>query len=646
LLDLITSYVIRGVSAALRVLPARFVLWLGRRMGKVVYFMSGRRGRITYANLKAAFHGEKSPQELRKLTMAVYMHVAQTFAEMYSMARVDKKFAKKYISIQNLEAALKASRNPGGMIFLSAHFGNWELCTIKSVFVGMPMHLLARDQKMKRTYELLNRIRESKGNKVVRKGMDIKNIFRLLRNGDTIGILGDQNAGVNGKLIDFFGRPASHAIGPFRFAQKSGALVLPAFMHRVDGPYHHVVVEEAMSIPQNEDITPYMERYVRLLEKHIREYPEQWFWMHKKWKITPLKSVLVLDDGKKGHLKQSLAALKLIRRYREKEGYAPEYVRSEVVSIRYRSAFRKAVLRAMTPFITARVQGRLGLLKWALEKESYEKAADSYADVVISCGSALFAVNRILKLENNARSLVIMDPGAACRKKFDVVVVPDHDVPPAGIKGDNVVITDMAPNLVERRELDILADTLKSGKWAKGEKKIGVLAGGDNPDYAFTGKFSRALSENIKKAAEQVDAVVYMTTSRRTPEAAEEVFQEGLRGFARCGTFIKGREDADEKTVEKILAVSDVVLVSGESISMVSEAVCSGRPVMVFMPQKLTKGLTKYERFVEELREKGYLVVVKPEDIPAEMSDILEEAPRFRTPDDNGRITEKLYRLF
>ncbi|MGB3082368.1 MAG: lysophospholipid acyltransferase family protein, partial [Candidatus Omnitrophota bacterium] len=315
---------VRVVNVLFHLMPIRLNLWLARRLGVLAYYLSGRRKQIAYANLKAAFSKEKTPYEIKHIAKNVYVQAAQTFAELLSLTKVNTQYLEKYIKFRHRDRLEKASKNSKGLIFISAHFGSWELMIATSITIGHPLHILARDQKMKRLNELLHRIRESKGNTVIRKGMDIKNIFQVLRRGDSIGILGDQNAGPTGTLLDFFGRPASTAIGPYRFAQKTGAWVLPAFMHRVKGPYHEVVLEEPMIIGKNEDITPYAQAYNRLLEKHVREDPDQWFWMHKKWKMTPVKKIMVLDDDKKGHLKQSLAVVKQIKRYREKEGFSPD----------------------------------------------------------------------------------------------------------------------------------------------------------------------------------------------------------------------------------------------------------------------------------------------------------------------------------
>ena len=641
MLDLIASYLVKGLNRVLHVLPMGFSLWLGRRLGAVVYCFSGKRSRIAYSNLKAAFAGEKSPAELKRITKNVYRNMAQTFAEILCLTKVDRPYIDKYVNVLNFERVQNASKNPKGMILLSAHFGNWELSTMASIMLGFRLHLLARDQKMQKLNELLNQLRESKGNAVIRKGADIKNIFRVLHNGEGVGILGDQNAGVHGKLIDFFGRPASTAVGPFRFAQKSGAWILPAFIHRKKGPYHDEVLEPLMKIDKKDDIVPYMEEYNRLLEKHVREYPDQWLWMHKRWKVTPLKKVLVLDDGKKGHLKQSMAVVKQIKRYRQDEGFAPEHLVVDTARVRFKNKTMKTLFNLFTPLMTTFLQMHIKLLAMVLEKESYGDVVNRYADVIVSCGSSLFGVSKALKMENHARNVTVLDPGPVNRASFDLIVLPRHDASGGDEEKDNVAVTDLAPNLIDSESISRF-----QVQGAGSGKRIGLLLGGDNPCFSFGEALTKSIARNIKVTCEQLDGYAHITTSRRTPAAAEKVLTEEFDGFPRLAEFISGKDDRDEHTVEKILAVSDILIVSGESISMVSEAVSSGRPVMVFMPDKKSRKITKYERFVEELRERGYLVIVKPGDIPAEANDLMNAPGNRKRSEDNKRIYDKLYRLF
>ncbi len=637
MLDLIASFLVRGLNAFFHVMPIQFNLWCGRRLGGVARLLSGKRQRIAYANLKAAFCAEKTPNELKRIANNVYRHLGQTFVEILSMTKVDKRYIQKFVKVRDLERIEKASKNPNGMILISAHFGNWELSTVTSVAKGFPLYLLARDQKMERLNELLNILRESKGNLVIRKGADIKNLFRVLRDGKSIGILADQNAGASGQLVDFFGRPASVAVGPYRIAQKTGAWLLPAFIHRTKGPYHDLILEPLMIIEKGDDVIPYMREYNRLLEKHIRDYPEQWMWMHKRWKMTPLKKVMVLDDGKKGHLKQSLAVVEQVKRYREKEGCAPEETEIEVVRIRFRSKIAKFLFNVMRPFFGPGCQGRLGLLRMALDRESYANAVGRYADVIISCGSALCGVNIILKMENYAHNLAVLDPGFLCRGKFDLIVSPRHDLRGRRVE-EKMIVTHLAPNTIK-----------PSNNNAGGKNKpcIGLLFGGDNRHFAFDEALTRSVAEEVEKTCDAIDASFYATTSRRTPQAPEEILKTAFTGNPRCVKFISGKNDKDEHTVEKILSSSDVVIVSGESISMVSEAVASGKPVLVFMPKKITSRRTKYERFVDGLDKSGYLSRVEPGEISSCASRAVRQKTRtVSLPDDNRRIFEKMYKLF
>lgn len=638
MLDLIAYFLVKGINRVLHVLPMDFSLWLGRRCGAVIYALAGKRRNIAYANLKAAFYAEKTPQELKRLTRNVYSHMGETFAELIAMTKVDKNYVEKYIKIHNLDRVDRASRNPEGMLFASAHFGNWELCCVASVAKGYALHLIARDQKMRRLNELFNKLRETKGNFVIRKGMDIKNVFRVLHAGKSVGLLGDQNAGANGQLVDFFGRPASLAQGPYRFAQKCGAWILPAFIWRVKGPYHEVMIEEPMVIGEGDDLEPYMQKYNELLEKHIRAHPEQWMWMHKRWKVTPLKRILVLDDGRKGHLKQSLAVVKQISKYRQDKGFKTEDTPVDTVRISFKDSFRKSVFNFISPFTARKAQGKLRLMRWALDPESYEAAVMRHADIIVSCGSSLAGVNLYLKAENYSRSVTVLAPASYAAKRFDLIIMPSHDLKGKKIP-ENTVVTELAPNLIDPAELSSL-------RKAHDGLCIGLLAGGENPYFAFSSDLAEQVSVGLKAACGRTGGHFYATTSRRTPPESDEVFKELLGGDTRSLGFVTGKDDRDERTVEKILASGDVIVVSGESISMVSEAVASGKPVLVFMPEKRTAKVTKYEKFVDGLAAKGFLKRVEPRDIAAEASSAAQARAKLTLPEDNKRIYERAYKLF
>jgi hypothetical protein len=282
------------------------------------------------------------------------------------------------------------------------------------------------------------------------------------------------------------------------------------------------------------------------------------------------------------------------------------------------------------------------MLKWALDGESYKNAVMRHADVIVSCGSALFGVNVALKSENYGRNVTVLDPGPLLRKRFDIIVLPAHD-----LKGkrpaDNIAVTDLAPNLIDPAELAGIPVPPCS---PEGGPCIGLLIGGDNKYFEIGPDIARAVAVGVKAACGRTGGRFYITTSRRTSQEADAVFKEMLGSDTRSAGFVIGSEDEDDRTVEKILAASDVIVVSGESISMVSEAVSSGKPVFVFMPKKKTQEETKYEKFVQRLATKGYIKRVGTEEIAPEVACLIGQKARFALPEDNKRIYEKVYKLF
>jgi len=649
-LDLIAFLAVVAVNRLLYVMPMEFDLWLGRSLGGVFYALSGKRKMVTYANLRAAFCREKTPKELRVMAKASYTQAAQTFAELIFMAKVDAAHIEKYVTIRNFERVTEAAKNPKGMMLISAHFGNWELSLVTAAVKGHPLYILAREQKMKRLNELFNRLRESKGSVVVKKGADIKRLIRVLRDGKSVGLLADQNAGANGELLELFGRKASTAVGPYRLAQKGGAVILPAFIHRKRGPYHELVVEEIISIKENEDIVPYMEKYNRLLEKHIKEDPEQWFWMHKKWKMNPERKIMVLDDGKKGHLNQSMAIVREIKTYRESEGRDSENIKVNVVRVDFLSDLRKAVFKMLAPIFGRNCQGRLGLLKWAFDKQSYDKVSKEYADIIISTGSSLASVNMMLKSENYARNVAVLDPGVLIRRKFDLVIIPRHDVKKGneGAKKEksNIVVTDLAPNLIKAEDMRKDNGAGQDVSLQSEKANVGIFIGGKNKHFVFSEKMIREILSSVTEFCEEHDSFLHVTTSRRTSPKIEKTVEEVLFGQPRCKTLVMGSKDKDLGTVSRIMCECDILIVSLESISMVSEAVSSGKRVMVFMPDKVSRKETKYERFSDLLASRGYLTRVNPGEIKTKAGEILKKKDSSKIINDGRRIREKLYRLF
>ncbi|NQU95885.1 MAG: mitochondrial fission ELM1 family protein [Candidatus Omnitrophica bacterium] len=605
LIDYICALLVRALNLIFHLLPISFTLWLGGRLGLIACFFNNERRIIAYANLRAAYSREKTPRELKKLTERVYRNIGQIFFEILSLTKVNKKYIDKYIDVVNAEDKYKLTDHPNGVILLTAHFGNWELSGMTSAIKGFPLVVLAREQSMKKLNGLLNRLRESKGLQVVTKGITTRYIVKALHQGKTIGMVGDQDAGKTGTLVEFFGRPASTAPGSARIAQKTGAYIIPAFMARVKGPYHKAILEEAIKIEKKEDITPYLAKYNKLLEKYVRKHPEQYLWLHKRWKSSPLKRVVILSDGKAGHLNQAKALCKQLIRYRKDSGYDVPDTVVKIAEIKYKNKFAKMLLNLCSLFSTHRCQGCMSCMRHCLTSESYENLMKLHADIIISCGSGVAGVNRFFSVENNAKSACVMKPSILRLNKFDMVVLPQHDR--VNGKEGSIIVTDTVPNLIDEEYMEKCSRKVSETVKLDAPVKIGILLGGNNSDFELTEEITESLLNNVINASRKLDADILLTTSRRTPRNIEEVVKHRLHSEKRCKFLVIANEKNTPEAVGGILGLSDIVVVSGESVSMVSEAVSSGKAVVVFNLKNKKRKNGKFDRMLRRLEKKGHI---------------------------------------
>ncbi|MDD5173852.1 MAG: ELM1/GtrOC1 family putative glycosyltransferase [Candidatus Omnitrophica bacterium] len=640
MIDYIASILVRALNIIFHFTPIRADLWIGRSIGRAAFFFNKKRRLIAYANLKAAFAKEKSPRELRAITKDVYVNLVQTFSEIASLTKVNKDYVNRYVEVVHMERIENAAKSGRGTLLLTAHFGDWELSSLVSALKGFPITVLAREQKMKRLNELLNRLRESKGCKVVRKGMSTKNIFKELYGKNMVGILSDQDAGRKGTFVNFFGRPTSAHIGPFEIAKHTNSIILPNFIVRTGGPFHKLYLEEYIDVRQSEDkqgLIDGLQRYMSLLEKYVRRYPAQWLWLHKRWKSTPKRTILVLNDGKAGHLNQSLAVARQIQRARATQNYRIEDTDIMILDVKYKSKFFRALLLFASIFASWRCHGRMGFMKMCLEGNSYDKLMKTYAEFIVSCGSSLAPVNIFMSKENNAKNVVVMDPGIPRgANKFSFVIAPKHDKIK---KGRNIITTTLAPNLVDTRMLEEAAEKFKRDANITKSNVIGLLIGGDNPEFALSDNLLKKTLSDILKICESNDADLLVTTSRRTSKAQESIIKAALRKDPRCRLLVIANENNPEGTLPGVLALSSVVIVSGESISMISESVSSGKKTVVFSLDKKTSGMTKHESALESLVKEGYISVARMGELISLVGRALKDPSPAKKVDD----TEKIY---
>jgi KDO2-lipid IV(A) lauroyltransferase len=287
-------YILAKVTGFLaRLLPPGIALRIGRILGILAYWFGKRRRTIAYKNLHLVMGSSHSHQEILSIIKGMFQNTGMSLIEVLRFPRIDDDYVKKYIRIEGIEWIQRGLSKGKGVILLTAHFGNWEMCALCSAIRGYSLKVIVKTQKFRRLNNLLNHYRKIRGCEVVSKGMGIRQVIKSLRSNEIVGILADQHGGSRGVQVELFGRRVSTPVGPVFFALKTGCEVLPAFIIRENGAHHRIIVGEPLDLEWSgdtqTDFVTNLRKFHRILESYVLRFPEQWLWMHNRWKLAELK---------------------------------------------------------------------------------------------------------------------------------------------------------------------------------------------------------------------------------------------------------------------------------------------------------------------------------------------------------------------
>ena len=649
MLDWLACALVKFTGGLLCRLPPGAAVWVGERLGGLAFWLQPKRTRIGLQNLRAAFDGAVTPAQARRIIRACYRQLGAGAIELLRLPVMDRAYVERYVTIEHYDRFESAVASGRPVVLLTGHYGNWELSSIVAALIGHPIMALARAQdKLPNLYRLLVSYRESKGCTVVHKGGAMRQLVAALERRQLVGIVGDQ-ASRQGIFVDFFGRPALFATGPFELAHGRNALIVPAFIHRVRGPFHRLIVEPSIDLSRRSSrdasVRAGIEQFAGILARHIRDDPGQWLWMHKRWKHSPARRVLVLNDGKTGHLKQSLAVVDALKEQRPELSHA-------VIDIRYRGSTGRGLALLWSWWMPPGL-GVARCLQWTLDPASASSLLSRYADLIISCGAAAAPVNLLWSAANGAKSLVIMNPAPLPLRRFSLVIAPRHDALPRRaniVQTDGAIVTRMREDdLVQARGRLASHPNFRSATGGEhSHPVIAVFVGGDTDRYEVTTAFADALIAQVRSACEAVDGWCLVTTSRRTPSDVERLLTERLGHDARCRFLLIASRDPIDGTMDGMLGSADAAVVTGESISMVSESCASGRRVLVIEPPLRRADhstLTKHQRFLRGLAQGGYIRMVPVPELGLAIHRALTERGPAKRLDTYATIREAVNRL-
>jgi KDO2-lipid IV(A) lauroyltransferase len=288
-------YLLTRLAVGLLLLfPRRLSLALANGVGYLGYRLVPSQRTQILENLKLAYGNTKSPQELDRIGRQVMGHMLRTAMDFLLFSRLSPAKAAAVVETGEAFSFCKDILQEGnGLIIMTAHMGNWELLAGIFCLHGFPGAVIGRRIYYEPYNQWIVGLRKAVGVETIYQDEAVRQVHKRLKAGEIVGLLPDQDRdNVRGIFVDFFGVPAYTTVAPVKFAMTLGAPILPAFMIRTPGEGYKLLLGKLIR-PKIENgdraasIRKYTESWMKDFEAMIRQYPEQWGWMHDRWKTRP-----------------------------------------------------------------------------------------------------------------------------------------------------------------------------------------------------------------------------------------------------------------------------------------------------------------------------------------------------------------------
>lgn len=268
------------------VLPRPWCYWIGCRIADINYILKRHLRHAVKSNLQHVFSATSSHKVSKALiaenAKLVFRNFAKYLVDFFSFAKLTPDDIQRLVHIKGLEHLRDAFRKGKGVIGLTAHLGNWELCGVVTALLGFNVNAVALSHENTKINRLFTNQRAQKGIKVIPVGSNAKQYLSVLRKNQLIALLGDRSTLDRGITVEFFKKPAVVPKGPALLSIRTGAPIVPGFMTRNSNDTFNLSFEEPID-PAGCTTKEITNRIVSILEKYIRKYPSQWFLFYKVW---------------------------------------------------------------------------------------------------------------------------------------------------------------------------------------------------------------------------------------------------------------------------------------------------------------------------------------------------------------------------
>jgi Kdo2-lipid IVA lauroyltransferase/acyltransferase len=281
-------------------LPREAARQLAAFVTSVLFSLQPRLKKTAEFNLRLAFPDWTDAQRGEVIHKMV-RNLGWMAAEFARFPRLTKENIEELVILDGHENFLKGQRHGKGVLYLTGHIGAWELSSFAHALYGYPLHYMARPLDNKRLDELVNRYRCASGNRPIFKNESARVMLKILKDSGTVGILADQNTmPEEGVFVDFFGKSACTTAGIARVALHTGAAVVPGYAYWDESIQKYRLrfeppVELTRSGDTERDVFENTQRFAKALEEIIRKHPDQWVWVHKRWKTRPKDEPALYD---------------------------------------------------------------------------------------------------------------------------------------------------------------------------------------------------------------------------------------------------------------------------------------------------------------------------------------------------------------
>jgi len=275
------------LSAIVRRLPLRVARACGVAIGQVAWHVVRRERRIALKNLEQAFP-DWSPQQRKATTRAMFHHLGRIVFEMLWLPRLDAAMRDRTTEVIGLEQFRELMKRGRGAIIISAHYGNWEWAAHCVASYGFDLTVLQRERNEADINRFITNIRARAGIRTIDRGSTAaaREMIQSLRRGGLLTFLIDQNIRAESAKVPFFGRPALTPLGPAKLAIRTETPIVCIFAEP-RGSKYVLTFSEPIEVARGDDPIALTARLTAAMEAQIRRAPEQWVWLHERWRERP-----------------------------------------------------------------------------------------------------------------------------------------------------------------------------------------------------------------------------------------------------------------------------------------------------------------------------------------------------------------------